>query len=529
MARSSSFRERRRRPGSDVEPPRERAVDLGGRVAPHNLDAEAAVLSTILLDGRQLDEILDILPDGRAFYADANRRIYEVAVDLHKQGQPVDIQTVANELRLRDRLNAIGGVSYLTKIVDATPSIAHVRAHAKIVFDLDRVRQLAEQCQLTAAETYGDYGNAQTLIDKHEQAVFDLGRTHERTELRHITSAVDKLADLVARAHRGPGGITGYPSGFDSIDEQTGGFHPGDLTIIAARPGMGKTSYVLAIAQHLAEIAPKVDEVGDLVLDDEGRPIEPGYAIAIWSLEMPEEQLAARLACMKAGIEVSRIRRGKLGKDYGTFLAHLEVAKKLPIYLDEASGITTMDVRAKLRRLRRAHPKRKILAIIDYLQLMRGREGVHSREEQVSEISRELKAIAKELGIPMIALSQLNRDVEKRAAKDRRPVLSDLRESGSIEQDADNVQFIYRPEYYSTLANDDVPPEEQGYAEVITAKQRNGPTGPKVVAFRGPSTRFENATVSDMQRWGLDGGEKQPEQKKMFAPGSKLPGASQGN
>jgi len=501
----------RRRPGSDANKAQHIAMDVSGRTPPHNSDAEAAVLSTVMFDGRSLDEILDVLPDGEPFYFDAHRRIYEVAVDLHSRGVAVDFATVADEIKKRDRLQAIGGLAYLVKIIDATPAVANVRAHAQIVRDTHRVRQLIERCQLTVAEAFGDYGSAQEIVEKHEQKVFELGRSEQRSEVQPIAAVAVRVAEAVRRAHEGPGGITGYPAGFSRVDERTGGFHPSDFTIIAARPGMGKTSYALAIAQHLASA--------------NAGPDHDGYLVAIWSLEMPDEQLVTRLACMSAGVEVSRVRRGKLGNHFGPFLQHLEVARGLPIFIDESNGITVMDVRAKVRRLQREHPRRKVAVLIDYLQLMRGPDGVE-REQAVGEISRGLKALAKELRIPVIALSQLNRDVDKRAAKDRRPVLSDLRESGSLEQDADVIQFIYRPEYYRKLAGEDVPEEERGLAEIITAKQRNGSTGPDMVAFREASTRFENASPSDLDRWGLSAQAPEAAQPKMFAPGSRLPGAS---
>lgn len=520
---------RRRRPGADAEEKQQIAVDIAGRTPPHNEDAEAAVISSVLLDGRVLDELLDIMPDGRGFFNDAHRRIYDVAVHVHSQGRPVDIQTVAAELRDRDRLQAVGGISYLTKIVDATPSVVNVRAHAKIVVDKFRVRQLIEQCQLTAAEGHLDYGTAQEFIDKHEQAVFGLTQAREGRDYVNSSTLAKECVAFAQRAMERPDGVSGAPTGLDLVDERTGGYQAGDLVIIGARPGMGKSALVIGAAVNMASIPQKLDEDGKLVKGASGEPIESGYVVAVFALEMPKEQLGVRAIAQRGGLDVSRVRKGKLGEKWGIYLQCAEWLSTLPIVWDDSPSITLLEMRAKLRRIQREHPLRKLIALVDYLQLMGAPPGVTKREEVVAANSRGLKAIAMELRIPVLAVSSLNRDVETRGGKDKRPQLSDLRESGAVESDADLVQFIYRPEYYVEQAGDPVPEDLAGYAEVITAKQRNGATGVDKVAFRKKSTRFETATVADMQRWGLDEPCNGPEQKKMFAPGSKLPGASQGN
>lgn len=513
------FRDRRK----EREGERVRAIDISGRVPPHNEQAEAGVLSAILTDGKGLDDILDLLPSGEAFYSDAHQRIYDACVEVHTGGQPVDLTTVSNLLKDRDRLKAIGGVSYLVKIVDATPWTGHVRAHAKIVREKWRVRQLIERCQVTAAEAFGDYGDAQEFIDGHERAVFEIAHVRDQqTEPAPIGTIMRDVVQVVQRAHDGPGAITGASSGLQAIDERTTGYHPGELIFVAARPGMGKTSYLLGVAQHLAELPQARDEQGTLKRDEKGVALQPGYVVVIFSLEMPRDQLAARLACMSAGLSFADARKGRLGRDYGLFVQHAEHIARLPIVIDDTAAIGLFEMRAKLRRIVRQYPERKLITMLDYVQLMSWLPGIESREEGVSENSKGLKALAKEFATPVIAIAQLNRGPESRP--DKRPQLSDLRESGSLEQDADMVQLIYRPEYYAKKG--EVPERIVGLAEIDTAKQRNGPAGIDEIAFRGRSMRFENATDNDLDRWEIQREDQPRQQPKMFAPGSRLPGAS---
>ena len=482
-----------RRGGGDRFKPQVQAIDLGGRVPPHNDEAEAAVLSAVLADGRALDAVLEFLQPEH-FYSDANRRIFEAAIELHSRGQPVDVQTVAAWLRDRERLQAIGGIAYLSKIIDATPAVAHVAAHGKIVKEKSRVRRLIETCQMVAAEGFGDYGDAQEFIDGAEQQIYDLARTPESTTV-HLMYEVVKGAfvQLQEALERGKL-ITGVPTGFADLDEKTSGMHEGELIIIAARPGMGKTSYVLNIAANVA--APRAEQA-----DAEEVNADPRFGVMVFSLEMPKEQLANRMMCSEGRVNLSDLRKGQVGGEkWDRLVQSANELSQMPIWIDDSPAINILELRAKVRRqqhefdqLVNGKYKRKIgLVIIDYLQLMRGRENAQSREQEISEISRGLKALAKELRVPVIALSQLNRAVETRSAKDKRPQLSDLRESGAIEQDADVIQFIYRPEYYLTDKGSADAQKMKGYAEIIIAKQRNGPTGRVPVTFIDEYTRFES-------------------------------------
>lgn len=469
------------------------AIDLGGRIPPNNLEAEAAVLSSILVDKDALDSVLEFL-QAEHFYSDANKHIFEVAEELHRKSQPVDIQTVAAVLKDRERLQAIGGISYMARIVDATPSVAHVTAHAKIVKEKARIRRLIETCQMVAATGYGDYGDAQEFIDQAEQAIYEIARTAESSTVAMLYDVIRQvMLDLDAAAQRGTS-IVGVPSGFVDLDRKTGGMRNGDFIIVAARPGMGKTSYVLNIATHVAAHSMKRHE--------EEPETETQYGVLVFSLEMPRDQLAMRMIGSESRVNLIELVHGTLGPGkWDGFVDAANSLSQLSIWIDDQPGANVLEIRSKVRRKQAEFDKkradgtylRKIgLVAIDYLQLMRGRADAGNREQEVSEISRSLKAMAKECGLPVIALSQLNRECETRAGKDKRPRLSDLRESGSLEQDADVVQFIYRPEYYVVDKSSDEAQKKKGYAEVIIGKQRNGPVGKVPMTFIEEYTRFEN-------------------------------------
>jgi len=472
-----------RRVPEKVEPP-----VVGGRVPPHDLDAEAAVLSAILLDRDALDRVLEFLkPDH--FYSEANGRIFEAATKLALDGTPIDIVSVASWLRDREKLVQVGGAGYLAQLSDATPAVAHVGAHAKTVREKWRVRQLIATCQRIAAEGYGDTGAVQEFIDGAEQAVYELARTPESTAVVPIAHALkEAFQQITAAAARGDR-ITGRSTGYEKLDAKIAGLHDGDLTIVAARPGMGKTSFVLNLAVNIA--SPRAVEGGAQTMD----------GVAVFSLEMPREQLATRMVCSEGRVDLGKLRQGMLqADDWRRLNEAASYLSSLPIWLDDTPAIGVLELRAKVRRMQAEYnrpatpttPERRLgLVVIDYLQLMKGRDGVASREQEISEISRALKGLAKELRIPVIALSQLNRAVETRSTKDKRPQLSDLRESGAIEQDADTIIFIFRPEYY----DENTP--LKGVAELIIAKQRNGPTGKVLTKFAEAYTRFDNLDPRD--------------------------------
>jgi replicative DNA helicase len=466
---------------------------IAGRVPPHDLDAEAAVLSAILLERDALDKVLELLQPEH-FYSEANRRVYEVAVELSSQGTPIDIVSVAGKLRDRERLAQVGGSAYLAQLVDAVPSVAHLETYARMVREKWRVRQLIATCQRVAAEGYGDVGAVQEFIDGAEQAVYEIARTPEASSVQRIEpiirSVFEQITELARRGER----ITGVPTGFERLDAKTAGLHDGELTIVAARPGMGKTSFVLNVAVNVA--SPKtVSDGGDEGGPDAARE-EPGMGVAVFSLEMPREQLASRMVCSEGRVDVGKMRQGFLqDRDWNSLTQAASFLYRLPIWIDDTPSLGVLELRAKVRRLQaefnRSTPEGGVaqrigLVIVDYLQLMSGHQYTSSREQEISEISRGLKRLAKELRVPVIALSQLNRAVETRGTKDKRPQLSDLRESGAIEQDADNIIFIFRDDYYEAES------ELKGIAELIVAKQRNGPTGKVKVRFESAYTRFDN-------------------------------------
>jgi replicative DNA helicase len=469
-----------------------------GRVPPHDLDAEAAVLSAILLSRDALDRVLEILKPEH-FYSDANGRIYEAAQALALLATPIDIVAVASFLRDRERLGQIGGPAYLALLADCTPAVAHVGSHARTVYEKWRIRALIATCQRVAAVGYGDYGDPQQFIDGAEQDIYALARTDSRVTtapMRDVLrTAFQQMTEAAERGER----ITGISTGYEKLDGKTAGLHAGDLMILAARPGVGKTSFATGMAVNVA--SPRTVPWKD----DEGRPIEiqaMGYGAAIFSLEMPREQLAVRMVCSEARVDVGRVRQGMLQPDDWRRLTEAaSYLSTLPLWIDDSSALSILELRAKVRRIQAEYnreatatePERKLgLVVVDYLQLMRGREGAQSREQEISEISRGLKQLAKELGVPVVALSQLNRAVETRSTKDKRPQLSDLRESGAIEADADTIIFIYRDEYYNPETTN-----AKGVAELIVAKQRNGPTGKVFTRFTSSCTRFDNLAVGD--------------------------------
>lgn len=470
--------------------PRDPAAELrptAGRVPPADLDAEAAVLSSMLLSREAFDSVQEfLLPEH--FYADSNRRVFEAVMELSAANRPVDTVSVAGWLRDRGRLDQIGGTPYLAQLVDATPAVAHVEEHAKTIREKWRLRSLIATCQRFAAEGYGECGDVQAFVDSAEQSIFELARVQAESSIVPVREAIQSAFRVLSDARTRGGGVTGFSTGFTELDKRTSGMHKGDLYIVAGRPGMGKTSFVLNVAMNVA--SPRRRSGGDAM---GGAVEEPGAGVVFFSLEMPREQLAARMLASEARVDMASLRSGLVqAEDWNKLTESAARMGRLPLWLDDTPAISLLDLRAKIRRLQaeirnnKNGPKEIGLVAIDYLQLMSGRKGVTSREQEISEISRGLKQLAKEMGVPVIALSQLNRSVETRTTKDKRPQLSDLRESGAIEQDADAIFFIYRDEYYFQDSAD------KGVAEIIVAKQRNGPTGTVKVKFTSSHTRFDN-------------------------------------
>ena len=458
---------------------RDRMRDLGGRVLPHNRDAEDAVLSAMLSNREAIDEAMAAGLRPGHFYVDPNIRICEAIVAIAESGSPVDTQTVGAWLRGRDKLSAVGGIAYLSKLVDATPFVAHVAAHAKVVIALSRLREAIGICQVRAYEGYGPV-DIDEFIDGLAQEACTLAEANSSTTGKQLW---DIAKACVERAGMNGADLGGWPTGFGLVDKQTGGLFPGQLIIVAARPGQGKTSYALNIAANMAALP--------------GAEDFEGYLVHFFSLEMPESELGHKFVCAESMVDTSAVRRRQIRPDeFGEYVGAADRVGALPIWIYDSPSVSVVEMRALVRAAQRRRPKRRHVAIVDYLQLMGGdRRERGTREEEVAGIARGLKGMAKALGIPVVALSQLNRAVETRSANDKRPTLADLRESGEIEQAADVVEFIYREEYY------DAQLWNEGMAMIDVAKQRNGPTGEILLAFRKACTRFEDATAVDKDRW----------------------------
>ncbi len=441
----------------------------GNRVPPNALDAERAVLGGILLENDAMNVVLEILTR-EDFYSEAHGILFDTMRRLFGRSQPVDHVTLREELVLSQQLQAVGGDEYLLQLAETIPTVANIKAHAEIVREKSIVRTLIAACHEITAQGYGDYGDIEAFLDTAEASVFSVAKQRATNPYEHVKDVVLRTFEEINEMAKRGDAITGLPTGFDRLDKMTAGMHPGDLIIVAGRPGMGKTAFALNVAVN-ACMARK-------------------QGVAVFSLEMPKEQLVKRMLCSEAQVDGTRLRTGQLLRgDWPKLATAAGVLSELPVWIDDTPAISILELRAKARRL--MSEVGLSLLVIDYLQLMRGSGNNNSREQEISEISRSLKALAKELKIPVIALSQLNRGVESRGVKDKRPQLSDLRESGAIEQDADTIWFVYRDEVY----NKDT--DERGIAEIIVGKQRAGPTGTARVRFFNEYTRFENLSEDD--------------------------------
>jgi replicative DNA helicase len=441
-----------------------------GLTPPANLEAEQSVLGAVLLRAQSLDQVADLLSP-EDFYRSGHGNIFQTMLDLWGKGEPVDLVTVTALLKERGRLEEVGGPVFLASLSEHVGTAANVGYYAKLVHEKSVLRRLLACCQNLTQACLSPVEDVEAFLDKAEAEIFRVAESKIRFGFQPLGSLVEtEVATLEAIWHRDQGRITGVPSGFPDLDGLTAGFQPGDLIIIAARPSMGKTALALNIAFNAA--------------------YQAQVPVAFFSLEMSKEQLVRRLLSNVGEIDASHLRRAFLTNDEWKKLQ--EAASFLlecPIYIDDSPAAAVLEVRSKARRLK-AEDKLGLL-VVDYLQLMRGRSDAPSREQEISDISRSLKALAKELSIPVIALSQLSRKVEDRPRKE--PQLADLRESGAIEQDADVILFIYRDEVY----NDTSP--EKGQARILLKKQRNGPTGEFKLAFRGLYTRFDSFEPDEQQ------------------------------
>jgi replicative DNA helicase len=450
----------------------ERSVE--GRVPPHSLEAERAVLGGVMLQNSVIDTVLDIIVS-EDFYSEGNARIFEAMLELHRTSTPVDTVTLREFLKRANKLQNVGGDDYLLSLTDTIPTVENIKAHATIIKEKSLVRRMITACHGISARGYGDYGEAQVFLDIAEKSIFDVANVQTRSNVVHIRQIVHSAFEQISELAKAGKRIAGLPTGFTRLDQMTAGMHPGDLIIIAGRPGMGKTSFALNVGVNACH----ANRCG----------------IAVFSLEMPKDQLVKRMLCSEARVDAGRLRTGQLAREDWPALAQAAgMLSDLPVFIDDTPGLTLMELRSKARRI--ASEQKLGLIIIDYLQLMRSGTKVDSREQEISEISRSLKGLAKELSIPVIALSQLNRGVESRGNKDKRPQLSDLRESGAIEQDADTIWFVYRDEVYNKESLD------QGVAELIIGKQRSGPTGTARIRFFSQYTRFDNLADEDQSNEG---------------------------
>jgi replicative DNA helicase len=434
-------------------------------VPPQNIEAEESVLSRILVESKALLDVVEILAPAD-FYRTSHQKIFAAMTDLFNRNEPIDAVTAANHLKESGQLEQVGGAAYLARLLDVPPAV-DAPHYAGIIHDKAVLRRLIEKSNAIAKRCFLEQGNADDIVDFAEASIFEVTDKKARQSFYPLSKLIDGNIDFLEEKQKNKSLVTGVPTGFTQLDNLTSGLQNSDLIILAGRPSMGKTALALNIARNAA--------------------VDGGVPVAIFSLEMSKEQLSLRMLCAEARIDSSRLRSGFFSmEDWERVTEAAGVLSAAPIFIDDSASLSAMDVRAKARRLKME--KNIGLIIIDYLQLMQGRAGAERRDLEISEISRGMKALAKEISLPVIALSQLNRMLEQRT--DRRPRLSDLRESGALEQDADVVAFIYRDEVY----NKEETNPRKGIAEVILAKQRNGPTGDALLTFLAAYTRFENMT-----------------------------------
>jgi replicative DNA helicase len=434
------------------------------KLPPQSIEAEESILSAILLDNSILLDVLEILTP-EDFYRTAHQKIFAAINDLFGRAEPVDLVTLANALRDKGQLDEIGGAAHLARLVDTVPSAVHVAHYARIVRDKSCLRRLIAKAGEITQKCYQETGELDRVMDFAESAVFEISENKHRAAFFPLSGIIESNISALEDRQGNRALITGVPTGFSRLDHMTSGLQRSDLIILAARPSMGKTALALNIARNAA--------------------FEGNVPVAIFSLEMSKEQLSLRMLCSEARVDSSRVRGGFLNpEDWNHITDAASVLSDAPIFIDDSPDISATSIRTKSRRLKM--DKELGLIIIDYLQLMKGSSFIERRDLEISEISRSLKLLAKELNVPVLALSQLNRKLEERS--DKRPLLSDLRESGALEQDADVVTFIYRDEVYNKDENN----PNKGTAELIVAKQRNGPVGSVPLAFLGAYTRFEN-------------------------------------
>jgi len=441
------------------------------KLPPQSVEAEQAVLGAVLIDNEALNKAVDVLHE-EDFYREAHRTIYRTMLDLSGRGEAIDLVTLTDQLKALDRLERVGGAAYVAQLTEMIATAGNIRHHAEIVRRKAVSRNLIHAATEIAERGYQDTERVEDLLDFAERSVFAISQRQVRADFVPVKEILKDTFAVIERLYERQEMVTGVPTSFSRLDELTAGFQPSDLIILAGRPSMGKTALAMTTAQHVG--------------------IHHREPVAVFSLEMSKEQLLTRMLCSEARVDSSKLRTGRFAKsDWPKLTNAAGRLTEARIFIDDTPAMTVLEMRAKARRLKADH-KGLALIIVDYLQLMRGRTS-DSREQEISDISRSLKALAKELNVPVLACSQLSRAVESRT--DKRPQLSDLRESGAIEQDADVVMFIYREEVYKPCECPEEAPCEcgrRGRAEVIVGKQRNGPTGVARLAFLNRYTRFED-------------------------------------
>ena len=433
------------------------------KVPPQNLEAEESVLGGVLLDPDALDRVIEVM-SAADFYRDAHRTIFETMLALSERGEPIDLITLSDALKARGQLPQVGGATFLAELGDKVPSAANVAHYARIVRDKAVLRSLIRVSGEIVGRCYDSQDDIEQFLDEAERLIYDVSEQRIRPAFFKVGDMIMDTIKTVEQLYERKEMVTGVPTGFLDLDQKTAGLQPADLVIIASRPSMGKTAFALNIAQYVA--------------------LQTNATVGVFSLEMAKEQLVMRLLCAEARVDNAKVRAGYLAeRDFPRLAMAAGRLAEAPIFIDDTPGLNVLELRAKARRLKREHDLGVV--IVDYLQLMRGLDQKQeNRVQELAEISRGLKALAKDLQVPVVALSQLNRQVETRG--DKRPIMSDIRESGSIEQDADVILFLYRDEMYHADSAD------EGTAEIIIGKQRNGPIGTVRLAFRSEYTRFEN-------------------------------------
>ena len=440
-------------------------VAVEHRVPPQNLDAEQGVLGSIMLDSEAFPAIEGVLTADQ-FYKESHRKIFRAMEHLFRHGDPIDIIALGEELRRRDELESVGNFPYLVGLMEMTPTAAYAEYYAKVVAEKAVLRDLIGASGSIMQQAYDGSLPLEEILDMAEASIFQVSTAKQRHSFQGMSNLVNETFAYINEVHANPDPVSGLRTGFKDLDQLTAGLQPSSLNILAARPSMGKTAAALSIGQHAA--------------------LREGKAVAVFSLEMSAVQLVTRMICSEARVDMSRIRAGQLSdRDFQRIADTSGRMSEAQMYIDDSSALSVTELRSRARKLKAEHDLG--LVIIDYLQLMSG-GSTENRQQEISNISRGLKSLARELNIPVLALSQLSRAVESRPNK--RPMLSDLRESGAVEQDADLVMFIYRDEYYDPHS------EQQGIAEIIVGKQRNGPVGTVKLQFHGAHVRFNDLAQS---------------------------------